>query len=60
MTLLSMGIAEAREIYKKAKIPYGRVYSVLGALSEKGLVEIQDSRPKKFMPVEPRIGLTGS
>ena len=56
-TLLDLGVAEARAIYTKANVPYGKVYTILNTLSEKGLVEIQESRPKKFLPIEPILGL---
>ncbi len=55
-TLLDIGIADARTIYTKANVPYGKVYTILNTLSEKGLVEIQESRPKKFLPIEPILG----
>lgn len=56
-TLLDIGVAEARAIYAKANVPYGKVYTILNTLSEKGLVDIQESRPKKFLPIEPVLGL---
>lgn len=41
----------AKEISSKSKVPSGRIYEVLEDLSSKGLVEIIESRPKKFKSV---------
>ena len=56
-TLISKGMSNADEISKRTKIPYGRVYSVLSALVGRGLVNVQNSRPKVFSPVEPKVAL---
>ncbi|MFX0117469.1 MAG: TrmB family transcriptional regulator [Candidatus Hodarchaeota archaeon] len=56
-TLLSIGISDAKEIHTRSGVPWGRIYDVLNTLEGKGLVESQLSRPKQFIPVEPRIAL---
>lgn len=56
-TLLSAGISNAKEISLQSGVPWGRIYDVLSTLEGKGLVESQSSRPKHFIPVEPRIAL---
>ena len=57
VTLVSLGVAVANEICSKADIPFGRIYEILGSLKEKGLLEVQGSRPKKYLAVEPGIAL---
>lgn len=56
-TLLSIGISDAKEVSLQSGVPWGRIYDVLGTLEGKGLVESQSSRPKQFIPAEPRIAL---
>lgn len=55
--LLSIGISDAKEIHSQTGVPWGRIYDVLNTLEGKGLIESQTSRPKQFIPVEPRIAL---
>ena len=38
----------AKEISEKSNVPSGRIYEVLEVLNEKGLIEIIESRPKKY------------
>lgn len=57
LSLLKLGASEASTIYKDAEVPYGKVYSALDSLVEKGFVEVQRSRPKKFRGVKPDIAL---
>lgn len=48
IVLSSSNDLTAKEICVKAGIPTGRIYEVLEELREKGMVEIQDSRPKRY------------
>ncbi|MCK5216397.1 MAG: TrmB family transcriptional regulator [Methanosarcinales archaeon] len=48
LNILTHGIAEASTIYKEAKIPFGKIYETLNILISKGLVEVQNTRPKKY------------
>ncbi len=57
LTLLSGGIMNARDIYQKSDVPFGKIYDVLYSLEKRGLISIQKSRPKMFMVNEPKIGL---
>jgi sugar-specific transcriptional regulator TrmB len=57
LSLLKLGVSEASTIHKDAEVPYGKVYSILDSLVEKGFVEVQRSRPKKFRGVKPDIAL---
>lgn len=57
LSLLKLGVSEASAIHKDAEVPYGKVYSILDSLVERGFVEVQRSRPKKFRGVKPDIAL---
>ena len=57
LSLLSMGIADAGVVSSKAEIPTGRIYDVLNSLAERNLIEVQNSRPKQFKAVEPRVAV---
>ncbi|MFW9874430.1 MAG: TrmB family transcriptional regulator [Candidatus Thorarchaeota archaeon] len=48
MTLLKSNRLTARELSDKSKVPTGRIYEILDSLKEKGMIEIQDSRPKIY------------
>lgn len=46
--LASVDNADANTIYKKTKVPKGRIYSILNSLIEKGFVNIIPTSPKKY------------
>lgn len=48
LTLLKHDVLTAREISKKSDVPIGRIYEILQELKLKGLIEIQNSRPKYY------------
>jgi len=48
LSLLNSNHLTAREISIKSNVPSGRIYEVLEELKMKGLIEIQDSRPKMY------------
>jgi sugar-specific transcriptional regulator TrmB len=54
VALLSRGVATAGELSEIAKIPRSRAYDVLESLAERGFVIIQNSRPLKYIAVEPK------
>ena len=56
-TLINEGIIGAQELSQKSKIPVGKVYETLTNLNNYGFVEIQKSRPRKYMAVKPKIAL---
>lgn len=56
--LLRMGIADASTVAHKASIPFGRVYDVLNSLVERGLLTLQDGRPKQYRAVQPRAAMS--
>jgi len=57
LTLLKLGDAEADEIAVSAKIPMGRIYSVLSGLEEARLVRTQNTRPRIYTCVNPTAAL---
>jgi len=48
LSLLFSNTLTAREICEQTKVPNGRIYEVLEELKVKGMIEVQDSRPKKY------------
>lgn len=57
ITLLMKGITTAYDLAKASGIPQPRIYDVMESLAEKGLIEIQDGRPRKYRPIEPKTAL---
>ncbi|WXG40249.1 MAG: helix-turn-helix domain-containing protein [Candidatus Freyarchaeum deiterrae] len=55
IALVSLGVATVKQVCEIANIPQPRAYDILAALEEKGLVEVQQGRPKLYKAVEPRI-----
>lgn len=55
LNILERGVAEASTIYKEAKIPFRKIYETLNTLANKGLIEIQNTRPKKYKVKKPKI-----
>lgn len=56
--LLRLGQADASTVAHKASIPFGRVYDVLNSLVERGLLVMQEGRPKTYKAVQPRVAMT--
>jgi len=54
IALVSLGVATAKKVCEVANIPHPRAYDTLAALEEKGLVEVQQCRPKLYKAVPPR------
>lgn len=57
LNILERGIAEASTINKEAKIPFGKIYETLNTLASKGLIEVQNTRPKKYKAMKPELAL---
>lgn len=55
--LMQRGISTAQEVSDGADVPQPRVYDALDDLSQKGFVNVQPGRPKKFGPVEPEVAI---
>jgi sugar-specific transcriptional regulator TrmB len=57
LAMLASGSSEARPICNLSSVPFGKIYDILYSLEHKGLVKVQNSSPKKFMAVEPQLGI---
>ncbi|MCK4397734.1 MAG: TrmB family transcriptional regulator [Methanophagales archaeon] len=55
LKVVELGIAEAGVICKQTRIPFGRVYQELNSLAAKGLIEVQNTRPKRYMARKSRL-----
>ncbi len=53
LTLMSAPMLTAKEISAKSRVPSGRIYDVLERLTALGLIEVQDTRPKKYKIIKP-------
>lgn len=51
VALQKLGTGTAREIHQVADVPRSQVYGAADGLEERGLVEIQQSTPKRYRPV---------
>ena len=51
ITLLKSNNLTARELSDKSNVPTGRIYEILDVLNDKGMIEIQDSRPKIYKAI---------
>lgn len=56
-SMIPLGSLTAKEVSDTSSIPFGRIYDTLTRLVEKGVIESQDTRPKKYKAIEPRIAL---
>lgn len=54
LKLVELGTSEASTIYRKSNVPFGRIYEELNSLASKGLIEIQNTRPKKYKIKKPK------
>jgi len=52
--ILKRDVVEASIISKEGDIPFGKIYESLGSLSAKGLIEVQNTRPKKYKIRNPK------
>ncbi|NVM02716.1 MAG: hypothetical protein HWN67_10290 [Candidatus Helarchaeota archaeon] len=53
--ILYLGICEAKDICYKTHIPTSKIYNILEKLEKTGLIEIQQSRPKKYRVLNPTL-----
>lgn len=51
ITLLKSNNLTARKLSEKSNVPTGRIYEILDVLKDKGMIEIQDSRPKIYRAI---------
>ncbi|MFX1485625.1 MAG: TrmB family transcriptional regulator [Promethearchaeota archaeon] len=59
-TLLRLGSGTASEISNWCHVPQSRIYDTIKSLSNKELVEIQPSRPRRFRPTNPERALAST
>src|ERR1051326_259035 len=52
LSLLAMGISDARDLSRASGVPTPKIYETMVRLEALGLVEVQASRPRKFMARE--------
>lgn len=55
IALIMRGISTASEIIEVSSIPQPRIYDIMTSLEEKGFVETQEGRPRKYRPINPKI-----
>ncbi|RZN15491.1 MAG: TrmB family transcriptional regulator [Methanosarcinales archaeon] len=55
LNILERGMVEASTINKEAKIPFGKIYETLNMLASKGLIDVQNTRPKKYKAKKPEL-----
>lgn len=49
LALLPQGIAEAKDICQRSGVPTSKIYDAMSRLESLGLLDVQQSRPKKYM-----------
>jgi len=57
IAILLHGVLSPRGVNQECGIPRSRTYDVLKSLAEKGLLIEQAGRPRKYIPVDPPVGL---
>lgn len=55
--LLDRGTSTAQEVADGAGVPQPRVYDTLDSLEQKGFIDVQPGRPKKFGPIDPETAI---
>lgn len=52
LSLLQLGVSDARDLSRASGVPTSKIYETMVRLEALGLVEVQASRPRKFMARE--------
>ncbi len=55
--LLTSGPATAGQISRSTVLPYSKIYDILTSLEEKGWIEVESGRPKRYFPKPPSEAL---
>ena len=55
--MLSLGQSTAKDISIISNIPFGRIYDVMTSLENKGIIEKQDTRPKRYLAKDPKTAM---
>ncbi|MCW4026053.1 MAG: TrmB family transcriptional regulator [Candidatus Bathyarchaeota archaeon] len=53
LAALEIGATTARRLSEHANVPYSKIYEVLNSLEEKGWVQAQTGRPRRYYPKPP-------
>ena len=53
IALQKLGVGTAKEVHELAGVPRSQVYGAAEELQSRGLIELQQSTPKRYRPVEP-------
>ena len=56
-SMLPLGQTTAKDISNKSNIPFGRIYDVMTSLENKGIIEKQDTRPKRYIAKAPKTAM---
>jgi sugar-specific transcriptional regulator TrmB len=59
LSLLQLGVSDARDLSRTSGVPTSKIYETMVRLEALGLVEVQASRPRKFMAREVGEALAG-
>lgn len=57
LSLLEIGATTARRVSEHANVPYSKIYEALNSLEEKGWIETQSGRPRRYYPRSPTEAL---
>lgn len=57
LSLLSLGISDAKDLCIHSGVPSSKIYAIMNKFSLYGLIEIQQSKPARFMMLEPSLGI---
>lgn len=57
LSLLRSGLLTAESVSEASSIPYSKVYSVLESLHERGWIDIEKGRPRRYYPRSPEDAL---
>jgi len=57
VAILTLGVANATEIAKIARIPRSHIYEVLNSLFERGLIKLVSGNPKRYAITDPNASL---
>ena len=57
IALVENGPMTASEISEVAQVPYSKVYEILGALDQKGFIEVHGGRPARYVAKSPATAL---
>lgn len=53
LTIIKHTVIDAKIISKESEIPHGKIYETLSSLENKGFIEAQNTRPKKYRAIKP-------